>query len=347
VKYLKYFIIPTIFISSDVYASGVMFSLVFELLAAGVSALGGAITSFFVSILLVIVFSFVFIICFFIARKGGGFISLFLGSSLYFGSLLFGMIYLVHKAEEKSLLDRMIELLPSITVLSFLTALVYFIVHKIISKSKDVIIKKLKVIYKMKELELKTKEVYEENAEAFDKQRSKELFEKKWLDCFLSHLKEGDHVLDVGCGAGDPIAAYLIDQKIKVTGLDFSNEMMKLFKSRFPQNDYYVQDMRKLNLDKKFNGIIAWNSFFHLTQEDQRSTFALFDKHLSKDGVVMMTVGPEEGEVEGHVNKKRVYHSSISPEGYKSLLKKYHFEMLEFVPEDPECNGHTILLAKK
>lgn len=198
----------------------------------------------------------------------------------------------------------------------------------------------------LKDLELKTKEVYETNAVAFDEQRSKVLFEKKWLDKFLSHLEEGDEVLDVGCGSGEPIAKYLIENKMKVTGVDFSKEMIVMASRRFPQNEWLVQDMRELKLNRKFKAIIAWNSYFHLTQNDQRSVFSLFAKHLQKDGVLMTTVGPENGEVEGLVNDQRIYHSSLSPDEYKELMNEHGFELLEFVPNDPECNGHTILLAR-
>ncbi|MBT7609693.1 MAG: class I SAM-dependent methyltransferase [Bacteriovoracaceae bacterium] len=198
---------------------------------------------------------------------------------------------------------------------------------------------------KLKKLELKTKEVYESNAAAFDEQRSKILFEKKWLDKFLGHLNEGEEVLDVGCGSGDPIAKYLIEKKMKVTGVDFSSEMIDMATKRFSQNEWHVQDMRKLNLNRKFKAIIAWNSYFHLTQSDQRSVFSLFDKHLQKGGILMITVGPEKGEVEGLVNNQKVYHSSLSPDEYKELMDEHQFKLLEFAPNDPECNGHTILLA--
>ena len=196
-----------------------------------------------------------------------------------------------------------------------------------------------------KNLESKTKEVYELSACAFDQQRSKSLFEKKWLDIFLSHLKEGDSVLDVGCGSGDPIAKYLIEEKMKVTGIDYSHAMIDMAKNRFPHSQWYVQDMRELELSHEFRGIIAWNSYFHLNQTDQKKCLSLFSQYLEKGGVFMTTVGPEKGEVEGLVNNQKVYHSSLSPDEYKESLEKHGFKLQHFVLNDPECNEHTVLVA--
>ena len=60
----------------------------------------------------------------------------------------------------------------------------------------------------LKSLESQTKEIYDTNASEFDQQRSKNLFEKKWLDLLLSYLDSYDNVLDIGCGTAEPIAKY-------------------------------------------------------------------------------------------------------------------------------------------
>lgn len=199
----------------------------------------------------------------------------------------------------------------------------------------------------MKNLEKKTQDIYNKNAIAFDQQRSKNLFEKAWLDKFLSRLNRGDEVLDVGCGAGEPIAKYLIEKEMIVTGIDFSHEMIKIVSQRFPEHSWLLRDMRNFSFKKKFKGIIAWDSFFHLNHEDQVSAFSQFDACLEEGGVVMLTVGDERGEVVGHVNGDQIYHSSLSPKEYQDLLKQFNYKLIEFVPNDPHCNGRTVLFAEK
>ena len=129
-----------------------------------------------------------------------------------------------------------------------------------------------------------TKSIYSENAVAFDKQRNKELFEKGWLDLLLDKLPPNSEILDLGCGSGEPIARYCLSRKMRITGVDFSTEMLELARERFPASSWVEQDMVTLDLKKQFQALIAWNSFFHLRPEEQIQTFPYLDKHLADKG---------------------------------------------------------------
>lgn len=48
--------------------------------------------------------------------------------------------------------------------------------------------------------------LYERHARDFDRDRSRSLVEKAWLDRFLAGARPGGTVLDVGCGMGEPMA---------------------------------------------------------------------------------------------------------------------------------------------
>ena len=39
--------------------------------------------------------------------------------------------------------------------------------------------------------------------------------------------------------------------------------------------------MRELALGRKFSGILAWDSFFHLRHDDQRRMFPVFRQHAA------------------------------------------------------------------
>ena len=55
-------------------------------------------------------------------------------------------------------------------------------------------------------------DLYSRRAAEWDADRSRALIEKPWLDRFLAHVPPGGSVLDLGCGSGEPIARYLIEQ---------------------------------------------------------------------------------------------------------------------------------------
>lgn len=192
-----------------------------------------------------------------------------------------------------------------------------------------------------------TQAVYERNAARFDAERPKHLIERAWLNRFLEGLPAGAAILDLGCGAGDPIAAYMISRGFRVTGVDASRAMIRLAREKAPSGDWRIGDMRTLNLEERFDGIVGWDSFFHLTRDEQRAVLPRLAGHLNAGGRLMLTVGPADGEVDGHVGDDRVYHASLAPDAYRALLREHGVTVTDFVAEDPTCDFHTILLARK
>ncbi|WBG93146.1 class I SAM-dependent methyltransferase (plasmid) [Pantoea piersonii] len=189
--------------------------------------------------------------------------------------------------------------------------------------------------------------LYEKHASAFAKMRPASLAEKAWLDRFLSSLPPGGHILDLGCGNGSPIAAYFLSQGFKVTGVDSSPSMISQCRDKFPHETWLVSDMREVNLGMNFDGILAWDSFFHLCHADQRKIFALFSAHAKEGAALMFNAGPEEGEAIGEFQGEPLAHASLSALEYESLMHNYGFQLIGHVVEDKQCNGRTIWLATK
>ena len=192
-----------------------------------------------------------------------------------------------------------------------------------------------------------TQDVYERQAAAYDAQRSRSLFEARWLARFTSCLPSGRRVLDLGCGTGEPIARWFIAEGFQVTGVDFAASMLDIARGRWPDGDWRQADMRNLNLGETFDGIVAWNSFFHLRQIEQRQCISDMARHLSPGGAMLVTVGPKAGEVSGTVAGETVYHASLSPAEYATCLEKNGLRLTGFLAEDPETNDHSVMMARK
>jgi trans-aconitate methyltransferase len=186
---------------------------------------------------------------------------------------------------------------------------------------------------------------YDAVAEDFARARDGTLFERRWLDRMLAHAP-GRKVLDLGCGPGKPIGAYLADRRARVTGVDGAAAMVALFWRNLPNERALHADMRGLNLGEKFDAILAWNSLFHLSAADQRAMFATFASHAAPRAVLMFTSGPDAGEAVGSVAGHCVYHASLSPGDYRAEMAAQGFSALAFTPEDPACNGHSVWLAR-
>lgn len=187
---------------------------------------------------------------------------------------------------------------------------------------------------------------YERLARGFARNRDRTLFERKWLDRMLNHTQPPRRVLDLGCGSGQPIAAYLADRRCRVTGVDGAASMIALFRQNVPSARAVHADMRGLDLGEAFDAVLAWNSFFHLSPDDQRAMVPVFAAHAAPGAVLMFTSGPDAGEPIGKVEGEPVYHASLAPEEYRSLLDQNGFDVVAFQPEDPDCNGHTIWMAR-
>lgn len=190
--------------------------------------------------------------------------------------------------------------------------------------------------------------LYDENAAEWDRLRGPgSLFEKPWLDRFVSLLGPRASILDLGCGSGRPIATYLIGSGYTVTGVDSSPALIALCRSRFPENEWIAADMRTLDLRRRYDGVLAWDSFFHLAHDDQRAMFEIFARHVQPRGALMFTTGgPAQGEVLSTFAGEPLYHASLDSAEYRKLLYQAGFQVVGHVAQDSSCGEHTIWLAR-
>jgi SAM-dependent methyltransferase len=170
--------------------------------------------------------------------------------------------------------------------------------------------------------------------------------EKPWHERFVRALPARAAVLDLGCGSGTPVATYLAEQVCKVTGVDSSPTLISLCRKILPAHEWNVADMRSLALGKKFDGILAWDSFFHLGHGDQRRMFDVFAAHAASAAVLMFNSGPRHGEAIGEYRGNPLYHASLDAAEYERLLVRCGFAVLAHAVEDRAAGGRTIWLVQ-
>ena len=190
-------------------------------------------------------------------------------------------------------------------------------------------------------------DLYTRRALDWDRDRGRDLREGPWLDAFLSHVPPSGQVLDLGCGSGEPIARHFVARGRAVTGVDAAPGLIALCRERMPDQTWVVGDMRGLDLGRRFDGVLAWHSAFHLTPEDQLGLFDLHARHTRPHGVLMFTSGSVHGESIGSWHGEPLYHGSLSTEGYRAALDAAGFDLLAHRKDDPACGGATVWLARR
>lgn len=187
---------------------------------------------------------------------------------------------------------------------------------------------------------------YEREAASWARARNRDLWEAPALRAAVAGRAPGLAVLDLGCGSGQPLAAWFVDCVDRVTGVDGAAAMVAEARARVPGMEALHADMRGLDLGRRFDVILAFNSVFHLSPDDQRAMFPVFARHAAPGARLLLTTGPGAGEAWGRVGTSAVYHASLDPADYRALMDDHGFETLWFRPEDADLRGHSVWLAR-
>ncbi len=110
------------------------------------------------------------------------------------------------------------------------------------------------------------------------------------LKRFIDLLNPNPRVLDLGCGAGyESMRLYKLGAR--VTGVDFSDEPIRIARERNPQCQFEVADFRKIDQSfGVFDGIVAISSIIHIRDEELDSVFSNMKKVIRPEGFVMIVV---------------------------------------------------------
>jgi ubiquinone/menaquinone biosynthesis C-methylase UbiE len=183
-------------------------------------------------------------------------------------------------------------------------------------------------VLEMTEKESLVKKGYDKIAEEY--QADRHGFDHvKELEEFASLLPKNAKVLDVGCGAGIPVAKFLVDSGFEVVGVDFSENMLRLARKNMPQTSFIRKDMTKLDFaDNSFDGLTAFYSIIHVPREKHSLLFKSFNRILKPNGIMLACMGPDEWEATEDYYGTKMFWSQYSPEKSLRLVKDTGFEVI-------------------
>ena len=96
--------------------------------------------------------------------------------------------------------------------------------------------------------------------------------------------------------------------------------------------------------------VIAWDSVFHLTRDDQRRLLGRVSRWTRPGGFLIFNSGTEEGEfwspMRGYESVP-IFHASLDTAEYRQRLGESGFKVLRHAVEDPQCGGRTFWIAQR
>jgi tRNA (uracil-5-)-methyltransferase TRM9 len=131
----------------------------------------------------------------------------------------------------------------------------------------------------------KTKENYNLIAKEFSATR-KEIWEE--LKFLFGDLKEGEKVLDLGCGNGRWYKVFK-EKKVDYFGIDNSEKLIEIAKEKFPDAKFFVGDALNLPFpDDFFDKVYSIALLHHIPSEDFRIKVLKEAKRVLKPGGILI-----------------------------------------------------------
>jgi SAM-dependent methyltransferase len=113
------------------------------------------------------------------------------------------------------------------------------------------------------------------------------------VEALLQHLLDGlspdAPVLDLGCGAGLPVARWLAERH-PITGVDLSARQLELARANVPGGVFIQADMTELDFPAgSFGGVLALHSIIHVPREEHLPLLRRIHDWLRPNGRFLAT----------------------------------------------------------
>ena len=137
-------------------------------------------------------------------------------------------------------------------------------------------------------------------------------------------VKPGVRVLDVACGTGVLIPDYLERGVESVTGVDISQEMIRIAREKFPQKNVELicADVESANLDE-YDVIMVYNAFPHFPEPEELIKSLV--GHLAIGGTLTIAHGMSRAQIDNHHQgtASKVSCGLMSEHALAGMMRKY------------------------
>lgn len=156
--------------------------------------------------------------------------------------------------------------------------------------------------------------------------------EERYLSVLAGDLQPGSSVLDLGCGNGHPIAAFLAERGFKIVGVDASMKMLEAARQRLPDQRWIHAFIDEVELTEQFDAVICWDALFHLRRSKWPAVIRNIHRWLKPGGRLLLSSGGVvDASGEGFTDTmfgQEFFYDSLSPDDLLALLRENGFEIV-------------------
>lgn len=137
-------------------------------------------------------------------------------------------------------------------------------------------------------------------------------------------------ILEVGCGAGIPVAKHL-SVDYSVTGVDISSRMIGLAQTNVPTAHFVESDIMAAEFPTaNFDAIVSFYALFHLPRQEHEDLFHHFANWLKPGGLLLVSLARKDdgpGYTEDDFHGVTMYWSNFGLEVYRDIVKRAGFRI--------------------
>lgn len=165
-------------------------------------------------------------------------------------------------------------------------------------------------------------------------------------------LPPGARILDVGCGAGVPVARRLTELGHHVLGLDLSMGQLVLARDHVAHLPVVAAEMSSLPVTSRtLDALVSYYAIIHVPREDHAAVFDEFRRVLRSEGWALVCVGsndnPEDHDAQSWLGTP-MYWSHFDAETTLALVTGAGFrtEATWEIPDPMDHGSHHFVLAQ-
>ena len=172
---------------------------------------------------------------------------------------------------------------------------------------------------------------------------------------FAKLLAPDAEVLDVGCGPGNVAKQLLAAKPLKITGIDLSDEMVRLAAANVPTGKFLCQDIRQAEFpNRQFDAVILSFSIVHLSDAEAQALLRKAVSWLKDKGVLYLSfmAGKKAGFEQTSFSQDPIYFNYYSRDEVERLLSSqgvtvFHFAEQGYLETDGTLTNDIFLFGKR